>query len=348
LLEIKGVDHITWVYLDHGTSENLTMDEGKLSVTNFHRMFPVEAIRGKSVLVVLDSCRSGGYAEEVLNTSGCASTIHLLTSSPRDCTRSLVILSEVEGLIENGDRDGVEIRYKIQTSMMIRRLMQLLAYESCNPPLSEIPGILHGAYPHSSGFEAGWWHKGEGGKATLREFFPGPFRAGSQVPVKDGPVSPERCLPPMPSIGPLFDDFSDGADAVKVWGIMDLDRPVVEVLGYCRLPDGPVLRDLKPATRGSMDDTARPRAAVRAIVEKALQDPRVCVHTPVPTKLSRENLGRVYDCVIGFVDIWETEISELVRLVPLWQYLRDDEWREVLGDAQEKAEEQIRIASETI
>jgi hypothetical protein len=139
----------------------------------------------------------------------------MLTSCPDLWTTSLVIVSDDTSLLYADLSVDPPVHCRYQAPPMIRRLLDLVAFQHCNPLLSKLPGILtHGQVV--PGFQPGCIGKMKGKRSCglrLRDFFGesvGPTCSVRSIEVRRrdqiSSYSLRRILAPMPEAGPVFDD----------------------------------------------------------------------------------------------------------------------------------------------
>jgi hypothetical protein len=96
LLADKDIDHLTWVFLDHGSENQLALDKEVLSVELFKGMFDSSrtGISRKSLVVIIDADHSAEYSQQVNVGELGPRRMCILASGPGACATSLVILSD--------------------------------------------------------------------------------------------------------------------------------------------------------------------------------------------------------------------------------------------------------------
>jgi hypothetical protein len=167
-------------------------------------------VRPKDVLVILDSCFSSVFADEVLTGGLATHNLHILSAGEGVVMTSLIVFSDCDdGRFVNECRDGSGAKYGIFGCMMMRELMNLIAFTSENPSLKEIPGRLHERVENDvlRGFTCKYGTSVPGQSLTLRDFFCDAVDPKREVLLGNQKCLFEKVLRPLPSTGCLFDDY---------------------------------------------------------------------------------------------------------------------------------------------
>jgi hypothetical protein len=186
-LDIPELTALVWVFLNHGSEAGLWMDQSPMLVRHFKSVFDRAIDHKKEVLVILDACRSGQFAEAVFKVLKCQSVI-ILTSAPDYCMSTSVILTDDPRL-----QQLILGPFLIHGSGFTRELHNEIAYRDNDPLLSELPNHLNfgdGGY-EARGFEAQCFGS-LAGHRRLRDFFGKTVSPDAQVSLS------VHELPPVP------------------------------------------------------------------------------------------------------------------------------------------------------
>jgi hypothetical protein len=250
---------------------------------------------------------------------------------------SLIVVSDDHGLVHRGLSDAF---YRMQTSPFVKRLLNVIAYEQCNPLLSDLPNILHQRYATSKSFEARFHARCSEGRPcllTLRDFFELPIDPMSEFSVVDGDFAASLILPPLPRAGPIFDDIAARADCVRV---REYSPGMVEIASYGMLaePGGlqgesKVLTEVRSRTKASDPGDWAPPPLVD-LVNAVLADDEV---TKLPkaaiTKNWEEEVRKIGSLFMEVTECRKTEIFDLYPILPYWPNLGLEAWRSVINRA---------------
>jgi hypothetical protein len=209
------LDGIVWFFLDHVNRNPVMLVDGAMLMSSFLLSLKQPKWSSKNVLVILDSYSSGAFAKSAMLPDrgdeyhcGAPARTLILTSSPTVCRTSSVIISDDISLLNTytDPNSGVSVNYSIQSSMMMRQLLHLIAYTDENPELTDLADLLNGDF--SRGFKAEC-HKNDVIFAGLhlRDFFGGSVNPDKLVSIGDEEYAFRLILPPV-SPGGLFDDFA--------------------------------------------------------------------------------------------------------------------------------------------
>jgi hypothetical protein len=346
MLARPEIEYLTWVFLDHGTVGGLNIDGHRMSIQDFKSMFhpKLKGIANKSVFVILDSCGSTEFAGEAIGEDLGPGRMCALTAASAGCMTSLVIVSADDAFVHCKDLGNTKmVRYRIQSSMMMRRFLSLIAYNNCDPLLSELYKVLNHPCVTNAGFQAMSTAKLEGEEGCslrLRDFFGPPLAEGAKPAAK-------LVIPAIPEASPIFDDptvggLTPGAICVRLG--RDEESPVI--LGYGWLEadenEGLVLTDVGDHSRADRQEgIATPATpSLSRIVEEALKD---VVVRALPEAVWPKNGGElVIDLCRAMMEITECyreEIAVLYKLVPSFAGLDASQRNEVLLRALQRAKE---------
>jgi hypothetical protein len=345
-------DAAIWIFLNHGHEGGLGMDQGELKIAEFQGLFsPLDRPkREKDVLVILDSCEAGRFAQAALGGIR-PQRLWILTASPKVCQTTAVIFTRDEDWRKERLSDA---RFLILSPMFSRRLLNTVAYTRGNPTLSQIPGILNGP-PMSAelrGFEAELYSSGQG-DPWLRDFFRKPVRPDSPLSLYGRWFSFDEVLPCSIS-RPLFDDFSASNIPLNVTGPV---REFVEVapdpttgfsvkISGILNPNDPahaaILQEFKPRmSQGIHPGEGNRRAGAWRIItsffaklkegkmDDALQGrPDAPNSKEIATEIIR--VFREVDGLAGY------EVEMLVSMVKVWTRGSMETWRQIITDIRDE------------
>jgi hypothetical protein len=351
LLARADIHYVTWAFFDHGKkADGLIHDQSSLNVNDFKQMFgrdirpaiepSAKFIADKSVFVILDACASGSYAEAAIGDELLPKNMAVLATTGSTCRSSLVVVSDDVGLVHRGT-SGPD--YRRQPSPMVQRLLDIIAYEACDPPISALPKILRERYAASSAFEACYFCKGTA--LNLRHFFAGRIPTEQEVSVVDGPVKMSEILRPLPLGGPIFDDASGRTECVRVRRDSSDPRTEVrvEVISHGKLGDKgdggnseseqKVLADIQTVRRGA-ETGHRAGPPLHELIAAIARDDRVsrlCSNDWPPDW--RKIVDEIAEAVVKVSDVWKTNVTTLFPLVPCWRMLKLPEWKAIINRA---------------
>jgi hypothetical protein len=204
LLLHRELDSVVFIFLNHRQKDLLLVDRDVLDVEWFQRLFETYeggwTVSKKNILVILDSCYSTVFAQQVMDGAIMPKNIWIITASAGVSMTTLVVIGNHHSLV-NQAQDGSGLDYGIYGSMLARGLIDIIAYSNRNPTLTALPGELLARFKEgaSPGFEPSCVTLADETLCpSLRYFFPDAVTGGRAIAL-------QQYLPKIPD-GGAFDD----------------------------------------------------------------------------------------------------------------------------------------------
>jgi hypothetical protein len=205
-------DAIVFFFLNHDNENALTVDQDTMSVQHFKAMFQPDSSKHaspKSVLAVIDSCRSTKFAKRVMDRDLLPPPpdgMCILSSSPTVAMTTAFVLSDSVSLV-NINPDGSGVNYGVFGTSFMREFMDLICYSGEDPKMESVANRLNGRIgdPRRRGFTASCFGQPLEMSRTLRYFFG--KRVDPDTAVEGGFLFRDILPPPMGNV--RFDDYSE-------------------------------------------------------------------------------------------------------------------------------------------
>jgi hypothetical protein len=341
LLRRPDLVAIVWVFVNHADKDSLTFDEEGLSVEAFRGIFSdlPENTTPKDLFIVLDCCCSNQFSQQLMERPFTSMPIRFLTGV---CWTSLIVVSENTELV-NCRRDPIDgkkrLHYSIHSPMLMRELLQMIAYTMKNPKMSEIVAHLHERIPNGRGFEAETRGTAATEEWTLRRFFGPPLRLGRRNCHRL-----HQIIPPTP-LGGFFDDFDKAQAFTKDDDDFRCVEIAIEGTDRFRIVGYAALENLRERFGAVLDDVIQARGRGADSLSGCPHVPLLLIWNAIRGQLPDPPRGAptsaditVYNDIVTFMKsvngLVRGDMGVARRFVPYWKMFTPEDWKMMVQDAQ--------------